>query len=304
METKTEHASLRPRSGSVRQSRQKSGVLSWTARDIERRLLFPGGRYTKVSSVLTGILGLVSTLLFYGVLQLSSLEQTKLREVFVERGPTQYLTTFLFFWCLAILTLKVMKLRLQRRALQLRVVPKDVGFVLSPANAAELLQHVHELVDDPRHFLVLNRLVIAISNLRNLGRVGDVDDILRSQAIQDEAGIETSYAILQGFVWAIPVLGFIGTVLGLSDAIGQFGGVLGATDDVSQISSSLKDVTAGLATAFDTTLVALAAALIVQLAITVVRKDEEEFLDAAMEFGIKNIVARLRLTDEGMGSEQ
>ena len=179
-----------------------------------------------------------------------------------------------------------------------------MGFVLSPANAAELLQHVHELVDDPRHFLVLNRLVIAISNLRNLGRVGDVDDILRSQAIQDEAGIETSYAILQGFVWAIPVLGFIGTVLGLSDAIGQFGGVLGATDDVSQISSSLKDVTAGLATAFDTTLVALAAALVVQLAITVVRKDEEEFLDAAMDFGIKNIVARLRLTDEGMGSEQ
>ena len=38
--------------------------------------------------------------------------------------------------------------------------------------------------------------------------------------------METSYSVINAFVWAIPVLGFIGTVLGLSQAIGQFGGVL------------------------------------------------------------------------------
>ena len=149
----------------------------------------------------------------------------------------------------------------------------------------------------------LNIVFTTLSNLKNLKRVGDVDDILRSQAQQDEAGIETSYALLQGFVWAIPVLGFIGTVLGLSEAIGQFGGVLGSSEDLSQISSSLKNVTAGLATAFDTTLVALIAALIVQLSITFMRKEEEEFLDDAMEFGLRNIVNRLRLVDEGIGAD-
>ena len=64
---------------------------------------------------------------------------------------------------------------------------------------------------------------------------------------------------------------------------------------MSQISSALKGVTAGLATAFDTTLVALVAALIVQLLMTVMRKNEEEFLDAAMEFGLRNVVGRLRI---------
>ena len=34
--------------------------------------------------------------------------------------------------------------------------------------------------------------------------------------------MDTSYLMLSGFVWAIPVLGFIGTVLGLSDAICDF----------------------------------------------------------------------------------
>jgi hypothetical protein len=107
--------------------------------------------------------------------------------------------------------------------------------------------------------------------------------------------METSYALLQGFVWAIPVLGFIGTVLGLSQAIGSFTAVLGTGEDVSAITGALGKVTAGLATAFDTTLVALVAALIIQLLMVMTKKSEEEFLDEAMEYGIRNIVGRLRL---------
>jgi ABC-type arginine/histidine transport system permease subunit len=57
-------------------------------------------------------------------------------------------------------------------------------------------------------------------------------------------------------------------------------------------------VTAGLATAFDTTLVALVAALIVQLLITIMRKHEQEFLDVAMEFALRHVVGRLRVTPD------
>ena len=87
-------------------------------------------------------------------------------------------------------------------------------------------------------------------------------------------------------------------MLGLSDAIGQFSGVLGAADDVSQISTALKGVTSGLATAFDTTLVALVAALVVQLAMTVIRRNEDAFLDEVMEYGLRNVVGRLRMDRE------
>ena len=158
-----------------------------------------------------------------------------------------------------------------------------------------MLGQVYATVDDPRHFILFNRIVVALSNLRNLGRVTDVDTILRSQAEQDESAVETSYSLVQGFVWAIPVLGFIGTVLGLSEAIGQFSGVLGAGSDVEQISGALKGVTAGLATAFETTLQALVAALVLQLMITSLRKAEEEFLDEAMDYCLRFVVGRLRI---------
>ena len=276
-------------------SEDRAPLLDWGRQDIEQRMLFPGGRFTNVNGFLSGVLAGILTAAFYGCLCTPWLRGTLVEKIFTQRGPTQHATAFLFFWCVVILVIKWSKLGFQRKALSVRVIPEEVGFVLSTATVDRVLDRIHESIDDPRNFILFNRLVVALANLRNLGHVGDVDDIIRSQASQDEAAIDTSYSLLQGFVWAIPVLGFIGTVLGLSEAIGQFSNVLGASQEVSQISSALKGVTAGLATAFDTTLVALVAALVIQLLMTVMRKNEEEFLDAAMEYGLKNIVGRLRI---------
>jgi biopolymer transport protein ExbB/TolQ len=71
--------------------------------------------------------------------------------------------------------------------------------------------------------------------------------------------------------------------------------VLSETDKVDQLSSALRGVTAGLATAFETTLVALVAALGVQLVLTFLRKSEEEFLDNCSEYCTRHVVGRLRI---------
>jgi biopolymer transport protein ExbB/TolQ len=84
-------------------------------------------------------------------------------------------------------------------------------------------------------------------------------------------------------------------VLGLSEAIGGFGNVLATAGDMTEITCSLKGVTSGLATAFDTTLLALIAALIIQIWTTFLHKSEEEFCDNCTEYCQHNIVNRLRL---------
>jgi biopolymer transport protein ExbB/TolQ len=215
--------------------------------------------------------------------------------MFTQRGPTPYCIVLLTSWSFFILLLKARKLAFQREALGYHIVPDHHDFVLSPTTVGQVMEKLSSTVDDPKHFVLFNRITIALSNLRNLGRVADVDDILRSQASQDEASMETSYSLVQGFVWAIPVLGFIGTVLGLSDAIGCFSGVLSAANDVQQISTALRGVTAGLSTAFETTLEGLVAALVIQLLLTFLKKAEEEFLDACAEYCTRNIVSRLRM---------
>jgi biopolymer transport protein ExbB/TolQ len=267
--------------------------LSWVRQDIEQRLGFRGGRFTRVNNWLTLLLGFSATVAFY--LILSFFPWLWLAQSFTKRGPTPYAIAFFSFWALAILAIKWSKLTLQQQSLKYDVVPPDHDFVLSASTADQVVEGIHAVVDDARHFVLFNRIMIALSNLKNLGRVTDVDEILRSQGEHDESSMETSYSLVRGFVWAIPVLGFIGTVLGLSEAIGGFSSVLQSTTEVEHLVEALKIVTGGLATAFETTLQALVAALVIQILLTFLKRGEEEFLDGCSEYCLRRIVNRLRL---------
>ncbi|TWT35589.1 MotA/TolQ/ExbB proton channel family protein [Posidoniimonas corsicana] len=269
-------------------------ILSWTRLDVEQRLGFRGARFTRVSTPLTFLIGLAITVVFYAAITLA--DDTYFSQMFCDRGIIPYAIVSLTGWSLAILYIKYCKLRVQRRALEVPVAPTDHEFVLSPATVNDVLTSIYRRVDDPQRFIVFNRVLLSLANLKNLGRVTDVDEMLRSQAEYDESVMETSYSLLRGFVWAIPVLGFIGTVLGLSAAIGSFGSVLSENSDMSVVAQSLRGVTSGLATAFETTLEALVAALVIQILVTFLRKSEEEFLDDAREYCHQQVVNRLRMT--------
>lgn len=267
--------------------------LSWARSDPERLFLVRSGRFTRVNAALALVLGGLLAGGFLIVLVL--LPASSLSRMFLRQGPIPILITILTGWSFAILLLKSLKLKLQRRALGFVVVPSDPEFVLTPLTVDRVSRAIYETVDDHRRFVLFNRIMIALSNLRNLGRVADVDEMLRSQAENDEAMMETSYQLVQSFVWAIPVLGFIGTVLGLSDAIGGFGGVLASSGELSEVRSALQQVTGGLALAFETTLQGLVAALVIQLAITSLRVSEQQFLDECGEYCLRHVVGRLRL---------
>jgi len=268
-------------------------ALSWSRQDIEQRIGIPGGRYTRVNTWFSALLGGALTAIFYA--SMLPIRGTPFAEMFLSRGMIPPFIVFFAAWALALLFIKSRKLAFQRKALRQEIVPSEHDFVLSSGTVDEVIERIYSTVDDPKYFLLFNRIVIALANLRNLGRVTDVDDILRSQASHDESSMETSYSLVRGFVWAIPVLGFIGTVIGLSEAIGGFGGVLETAEDVSEIKTSLQATTGGLSTAFQTTLQALVAALFIHMILTFLKKSEEEFLDACSEYCIRNIVNKLRI---------
>jgi len=273
--------------------------LNWSKDDLEQRLMFRGGRFTSANKLLTFIVGaLLAVSFFAGLIALSHYASgfQFISDKFLDRGWTPYVMMVLFFWALCILFIKWRKLRFQRKALGLAAFPTQVDFLLNPDTARSVLERIHSLADSTHHFLLLNRIERALSNLKNIGRISDVSSILQTQAEYDEEQIHSSYSLLNGFVWAIPVLGFIGTVMGLSAAIGEFGQTLRAGGDMDAIRVSLEGVTGGLATAFDTTFVALVCALILQLLVTFLQSQESEFLDDCNDYCHSNMVSRLRLT--------
>jgi len=106
------------------------------------------------------------------------------------------------------------------------------------------------------------------------------------QSVLDEGAIdadtlEGSLNIVRVFIWATPIIGFIGTVLGISLSIGEFAAMIGGTGgtmQMAQIQQGLVTVTGGLAYAFNTTLVGLVAALLLMVPTTYVQRYEDELL--------------------------
>lgn len=268
--------------------------LSWTRLDLEERLGMSGGRFTSTNPVVTVLLATLLTVAAYGAA--IPFRERYFVQMFTERGLVQYVTVFFSALALVTLLIKAHKIRVQRKAMKVSLLPHDPDFVLSASTAAWVMERLHEICDQPRRFLLFNRLELALSNLKNMGRISDFDDVLRSQGENDENMMESSYSFTKGLIWAIPVLGFIGTVQGLSMAVGNFGSVLSNSTEVSTLKPALRGVTVGLAIAFETTLVALVAALAIQLLLTAVKRAEERLLDDFNEYCQRHVVARLKIT--------
>ncbi|MEX2673417.1 MAG: MotA/TolQ/ExbB proton channel family protein [Phycisphaeraceae bacterium] len=263
--------------------------------DIERRLGFPAGPFTQPGPVLPVLAAGALSVAFF--LAMPAFADHPVGQSFMQHGWVPYAIVAFSFWALMILLVKISKVRLQRRALAYAVAPSESGFTLTPETAISVLDRLHDIAEEPNDFLLYNRIQFALSNLKNMGRVGDVGEVLRGRSESEDAAVESSYTVVRGLVWGIPVLGFIGTVLGLSQAIGSFGAVLQQSGEMEELRQSLQHVTAGLATAFETTLQALIAALLIQLLMTLVRRNEELMLDSFIDYCDRQVIGHLRLKE-------
>lgn len=99
--------------------------------------------------------------------------------------------------------------------------------------------------------------------------------------------IDLRYSMIRYIVWVIPTLGFIGTVIGISLALGF------AADSNVQDPTLLAELTKRLAVAFNTTLMALVMSAILMLLQHVVQSREEGALNQAGQYCLDNLINRL-----------
>jgi biopolymer transport protein ExbB/TolQ len=158
----------------------------------------------------------------------------------------------------------------------------------------------------------LHRLAVGLLQHARGDNKSSVREALRSQADADDASMASRYLMVKVFIWALPLLGFIGTVEGIGDGVGQFARSLpGAVaepqfaappeetpllpkeESVADIKASLSKVTAGLGRAFDTTYLALILTVILMIFMTIVEKVEGDRLTRLTEECETNFVGRL-----------
>lgn len=218
-----------------------------------------------------------------------------LHDLFLERTWVNYTETFFFFWAIALLYLKGQKLRHQKDAMYLDVLPAELGSEINRENVGHFIDHLYKLPGRLRDSLMVNRIRKGLELFEVRQNNGEVSNMLGAQSNIDGARIGGSYSLIKVFLWAIPILGFIGTVLGLSVAIGSID--LSDMTNMDKVMKSFGQVTSGLGTAFDTTLLGLVLAMFLNFPMNALAKAEDDNLNNIDAFC--NEVLLPRLNDGG-----
>jgi biopolymer transport protein ExbB/TolQ len=135
---------------------------------------------------------------------------------------------------------------------------------------------------------LINRIVTLIQHDRP---VEQADSVLTASVELYLHEIDLRYSLIRYVVWAIPTLGFIGTVIGISLAL-AFAGQVDLQDP-----TLLAELTKRLAVAFDTTLLALILAAILVLGQHIIQAMEERALNRGGQYVLDNLVNRLHVGD-------
>lgn len=205
--------------------------------------------------------------------------------------PINSLNTLFFFWASAILALKMIKLHHQRQAMLLDVVPFELGSEINAQNVGSFIDHIYSLPEKLRDSLMVNRIRKGLELFEMKQNTGDVVHLMGAQSDIDSARIGTSYTMVKAFLWAIPIVGFVGTVLGLSHALLSLN--FENLDDVQQVIGTLKGVINGLGGAFDATLVGLVFATLVNFPMNAAFKAEDDNLNFIDTFCNEVLIPRL-----------
>jgi MotA/TolQ/ExbB proton channel family protein len=180
-------------------------------------------------------------------------------------------TEVILFCCALTALLGKLLACLRQRSLQQREpLPKWNGKAVPAANAKALLDQVVHQPRSLRESWLGRRVVAILDFVRSRGAANELDDQLRTLADNDALAQESSFALLRLVIWAIPILGFLGTVIGITGAIA------GVTPET--LEQSLSGVTQGLSTAFDCTALALALTMILMFFTYVAERFEQNLL--------------------------
>ena len=287
--TKSEANSKKPKA-----VRRKKSQKSWfqSSEDIAS---------SDISLMLSGLLGAALTIVWYGAM--FAMSGTALSDLFIKRGPVPYPTTLLMFWAVAILFLKWKRLQQQRDAMLLDVLPSEVSPQITLESIDGFITHINELPGATSDSFLVNRVVRGIEHFRVRKSAAETVTMMESQSEIDANNVAGSYTILKVFIWALPILGFIGTVMGVSAAVASLAGSLSGGGNMDAMKSALQDVFGGLGTAFDTTLLALIMSMLVKIPASALQKSEEDIVTRVDEYCNENLLRRLDDGREG-GAER
>ncbi|GBD37476.1 hypothetical protein HRbin36_02610 [bacterium HR36] len=197
-----------------------------------------------------------------------------------------------FVWAGFILLQHYLYIWRQRQAFGLNWLPTERYQRILPEDADDFLRRTEEL--NRQRYVLGTLLSLALERFQRTQSSQEASEVIRSRATIEGERLDNALSTVHYLAWAIPALGFVGTVRGISMALA---GAPALGTDSDQVASALQNflthTSYSLAIAFDTTFVALLLSLVLLLLLHWVQRTQEDFVLDCQQYVLENLVTRL-----------
>ncbi|HEY6482930.1 MAG TPA: MotA/TolQ/ExbB proton channel family protein [Steroidobacteraceae bacterium] len=221
------------------------------------------------------ILALPVTATAAGAAQSASVPTRNLRSIFVIlKDYEQETALILALWALVLIGRQAQAVTLNRRLLEKDYVAVDAGHVVLPDDARAYARPLESLSREEQEMLLPRALMVALNRFGATRSVQDSAEAVRAECENELDRLDAQLSMVRFTAWAIPAVGFVGTVRGIGRALQDAQGAL---------EGDITGVTLGLGVTFNATLTALVACILVMFFLHQLQQAQDRLvLDARM----------------------
>ena len=190
----------------------------------------------------------------------------------------------LLIWALAIMGYKGRRTLHEQTLLDRRLLEIPEGTSVLPQDAREYSRSLEALPDAEQDYLLPRTLLSALQRFATTGSIQAVSDTIRESCEVESDRLDSELSMVRYIAWAIPSIGFIGTVRGIGDALGQA---------YKAVEGDISGVTVSLGVAFNSTFVALVLSIIIMFCLHQLQLSQERLVLDCQRYADKRLLRHL-----------
>ena len=175
----------------------------------------------------------------------------------------------LMLWAFSMLAYKGWAASLEGKLLTQEFIPIAEGMKILPEDTREYARAIQGLPDEERRMLLPRALLSALGRFGATRNVQDVASSAHTLFETEAERLESELSMIRYIVWAIPSIGFIGTVRGIGAALGQAH---------RAVEGDISGVTESLGVAFNSTFIALVISIVLMFLVHQLQVNQERLV--------------------------
>jgi len=193
----------------------------------------------------------------------------------------------LMLWAGAIMAYKGLLTARERHVLDLDLIPLSDGMRILPEDAREYARQIQALPEQQQGLLLPRSLLSGLHRFSATRNIQDVSTTAHAVCDAEDARLDSELSMVRYIAWAIPSVGFIGTVRGIGEALAQAH---------KAVAGDIAGVTQSLGVAFNSTFIALLISIVLMFLLHQIQLHQERLVLDTQTYLDRRLIQHLQVS--------